>query len=78
MQNYYLTVTINSRKSDFAHYLFDEQQNVETVQQKVDCLYNRLSQNPFIGVLNNTYGISFDTHEVLFKACLNVLVEFLG
>ena len=73
---YYKSLTNSVRKNNFRNYLF-EGQNVNTLSKKVDYLFNRLSGNYYLKILNNNYGISFDENENQFRVCLEVFIEYL-
>ena len=76
MSEYYKNVTTTTRKSEFSNYLFAGQ-SVDSVNQKVNYLFDRMSGNLYLGILNDSYGISFQDNESQFKMCLEVFVEFL-
>ena len=77
ISTYYKSLTHSARKNSFSNYLFANQ-SVNTTSQKVDYLFNRLSGNYYLGILNESYGISFSENENQFKVCLEVFVEYLS
>ena len=74
--SYYKTATDSNRISEFRSYLFAGQ-SVDNLSQRVDYLFNRLSGNYYLKILNNSYGISFEDNENQFRICLEVFIEYL-